>query len=85
LLETSRITEGSFTYLAMALGRRVVSWQDQYDPSVANAVDADRLHVTDGAPIHRGRNWFYDEAGQVVEYGESATCGRITYRGDVED
>ena len=55
LLETSRITEGTFTYLASALGRRVVAWQDQYDPDLANGVDADRLGVAEGTPVHRGQ------------------------------
>jgi DNA-binding GntR family transcriptional regulator len=85
LLETDRITEGTFTYLAVALGRRVGSWQDQYEPDLASATDADRLGVAEGVPVNRGRNWVYDEAGQVLEYGESVSRGRITYRGDVED
>lgn len=85
LLETTRIIEGTFAYLAGALGRRVSSWQDQYEATLASAADAERLGIAEGTPVQHGRNWMYDDTGQVIEYGESVSAGRITYRGDVTE
>jgi DNA-binding GntR family transcriptional regulator len=85
LLETERIMEGTFSYLAVALGRRVSSWQDQYEAALADGADAERLGIAEGTPVHHARNWVYDEVGGVLEYGESVTAGRITYRGEITD
>lgn len=84
LLEKARILEGTFAYLAAALGRPPAAWQDQYDPAIASAEDVELLGLAEGSPVHRGRNWVYDAAGDVLEYGESVSAARITYRGDVE-
>jgi DNA-binding GntR family transcriptional regulator len=85
LLERSRIHEGTFAYLAGALGRQMSSWQDQYEAGLASAADAKRLGIAEGTPVQLGRNWVYDEVGGVLEYGESVSAGRITYRGDITD
>jgi DNA-binding GntR family transcriptional regulator len=84
LLETARILEGTFTYLGVALGRSAASWQDQYDAAIASVEDVELLGLAVGSPVHRGRNWVYDAAGEVLEYGESVSAARITYRGEVE-
>lgn len=81
LLELDRIPEGTFVYLAGVLNKRVDSWLDQYDPAFATARDAESLDVSRGEPVLHGRNWIYDENGQVLEYGESASCEPLTYRG----
>lgn len=83
LLTTERIQQGSFLYLASRLGRQLGSWQDQYDPGIADETDADRLGIDVGVPVNHGRNWIYDDSGDVLEYGESVSAGRITYRGEI--
>ena len=85
LLELERITEGTFAYVANETGRQATSWEDHYEPTQASAAEARRLGVKPRALIIRGRNWMYDQDGEVIEYGESASTGRITYRGDVTD
>lgn len=83
LLTTDRILEGTFAYVANTLGRRLGSWHDQYDPAIANADDAQWLNVAEGTPVFHGRNWIYDEKGDVLEYGESVSTGRIAYQGEL--
>ncbi|NDL60995.1 GntR family transcriptional regulator [Phytoactinopolyspora mesophila] len=85
LLTTERIPEGTFAYVAHALGRQLGSWQDQYDPAVADADEAATLDVAEGTPIFRGQNWIYDDNGDVLEYGESIAAARISYRGNISD
>ncbi len=82
LLEAERIKAGTFTYVAEALGRTVDAWQDQFEPALAGPKDAELLGVDEGSLILRGRNWIYDDTGEVLEYGESVTFGRVTYRSD---
>lgn len=84
LAESDRIPEGSFTYLAVQLGRRVAAWQDQYDPGIATAHDAELLGIAEGAALHRGRNWVYDEQGDILEFGESVSTARIVYMGRID-
>jgi DNA-binding GntR family transcriptional regulator len=84
LLQTDRILEGTFAYLASTLGRRAASWLDQYDPALATAEDAERLGISIGSPVCRGRNWIYDQADEVLEYGESVSGSRIAYRGEID-
>jgi DNA-binding GntR family transcriptional regulator len=83
LLTTERIPEGTFAYVARVLGRQLGSWQDQYDPAVADSDEAGGLGIAEGTPIFRGQNWIYDDRGDVLEYGESIAAARIAYRGDI--
>jgi DNA-binding GntR family transcriptional regulator len=85
LLEHGRIREGTFAYVAAALDRRLGSWQDQYDPAIVTPAEAARLQLPEGTPVTYGRNWVYDDAGEVLEYGESVSASRITYRGSMLD
>ena len=85
LLERGRIREGTFAYVASALGRRLGAWQDQYQAGALTGDDAARLGLPEGTPVFYGRNWVYDEAGEVLEYGESVSASRITYRGNMPD
>jgi DNA-binding GntR family transcriptional regulator len=81
LLSAERIREGTFTYVANTLKRTVDAWQDQFEPMIATPDEAARLGLEEGALIMSGRNWIYDDSGDVLEYGESITYGRVTYRG----
>ncbi len=83
LLTRERILEGTFAHVAAALRRKVAAWQDQYDIGVATATEARLLNLAPGTPVAHGRNWIYDDAGAVLEYGESVSASRITYRGEV--
>lgn len=85
LLVAERIPEGSFLYLATRLGHRVARWQDQYEPVLATAEDAQLLDLAEGTAVNHGRNWVYDDTGEVLEYGESVSAGRIAYRGEIDD
>lgn len=85
LLGTERIREGTFAYVANILNRTVDAWQDQFEPAKATARQAGQLDLEKGSLILVGRNWVYDEAGDVLEYGESITYGRVTYRGRLGD
>jgi DNA-binding GntR family transcriptional regulator len=82
LLVTDRIKAGTFTYVAETLGRSVAAWQDQFEAAIADAGESERLGVDEGSLILRGRNWIYDDSGEVLEYGESVTSGRVTYRSE---
>ncbi|MFD7161054.1 GntR family transcriptional regulator [Kribbella sp. NPDC059898] len=81
LLSCERIQEGTFAYIANILKREVEAWQDQLEPAAATAEQAGRLGLDEGDLIMVGRNWIYDDAGEVLEYGESITYGRVTYQG----
>ncbi|MFB6724220.1 GntR family transcriptional regulator [Kribbella sp. NPDC056345] len=85
LLSTERIREGTFAYVARTLDRTVDAWQDQFEPAAATAEQAAELGLDEGDLILLGRNWIYDNAGDVLEYGESITFGRVTYRGRLGD
>jgi DNA-binding GntR family transcriptional regulator len=85
LLSPERIREGTFTYVANTLKRKVDAWQDQFEPANATAEQAGSLGLDEGALIMLGRNWIYDDAGDVLEYGENITYGRVTYRGRLGD
>jgi DNA-binding GntR family transcriptional regulator len=85
LLSLERIKEGTFAYVAKTLKRTVDAWQDQFEPANATAEQASQLGLEQGALVLVGRNWIYDDAGDVLEYGESITYGRVTYRGRLGD
>ncbi|MEU0522039.1 GntR family transcriptional regulator [Streptosporangium sp. NPDC006007] len=71
LLQTSRITQGTPRYIEEQTGRIAVSGRDQVCADVASEQDAEDLGISVGAPVLRGRNWLYDQNGDVIEYGES--------------
>jgi DNA-binding GntR family transcriptional regulator len=85
LLERERIREGTFAYVATVSGRELGFWLDQYDLALATKAEARRLDIPAGSPVARGRNWIYDDQGEVLEYGESVSAGRISYRGDMRN
>ncbi|WP_242903709.1 GntR family transcriptional regulator [Actinomadura terrae] len=71
LLETERIRQGTFGYIAEQADRAVKNGQEQKAADAATEQDAEDLGVEPGAPVLRGRNWVYDAEGNVLEYGES--------------
>lgn len=75
LLEASRIKEGTPRYIEATTGRRIVSGRDQVGARPATEQDAEDLGVEPGTAVLHGRNWYLDEQGDVVEYGEYASEG----------
>jgi GntR family transcriptional regulator len=39
----------------------------------ADEQEANDLGIEPGTPVLRGRHWFYDVDGDVIEYGESVS------------
>ena len=72
LLTTDRIREGTFAYLAEALGHSVKSGREQTCSGAADEDDAAALGVELGAPVLKTRTWYFLDDGSVVEYGEAA-------------
>jgi len=70
LLQTERIRQGTPGYIEERTGRRAHLGRDQFTAATANAGIAVDLQVAEGSPVLTGRNWFQDDAGDVVEYGE---------------
>ena len=76
LLQSERIQEGTPAYIEAATGRHVATGRDQLAADEASAEDAQDLDVALGAPVLRGRNWYWDSSGGVIEYGESVSIPR---------
>jgi len=77
LLTTDRIREGTFSYLARALGQSVTGGREQTCAGQAVEDDALVLGVEIGAPVLLTRTWYFLDDGSVVEYGEAvhpASC-----------
>ncbi len=72
LLVASRILDGTGAYVAERTGRFVSSGRDQFCVGHVSATEAAELAVAVGSAVLRGRSWFYDEAGTIIEFGESA-------------
>jgi DNA-binding GntR family transcriptional regulator len=75
LLQTERIVEGTPGYIEAMTGRTAVAGRDQLGARNATAEDAEALRVTPGSAVLYGRNWYYDAAGDVLEYGEDVSLG----------
>ena len=71
LLRRERVRQGTFTVVAERLGRNLASGREEVAASTAGDDDATRLDLAAGSPILLSRNWFQDQDGDVIEYGES--------------
>lgn len=70
LLSAERLIGGTVGYIREMTGREALRGTDQDSARAATAEDADDLGVEPGSPVAVGRNWWYDPAGEVLEYGE---------------
>jgi DNA-binding GntR family transcriptional regulator len=70
LLATERIIGGTTGHIAEATGRTVTAGRDQVTGLAAGSEDAADLGIPDGSPVLRGRTWWTDADGGVIEYGE---------------
>ena len=86
LLVAERIKLGTPGYIEQQTGRRVRKGRDQITVAAADESAAADLAVPEGSPILQARNWYRDEAGEVLEFGEYiAPPGRVqTYEYDVD-
>jgi DNA-binding GntR family transcriptional regulator len=73
LLERERILEGTARYIETCTGRTRSSREKiLLRAGAATHEEARDLQVSEGSPVLRGRNWYWDTEGDVIEYGESA-------------
>jgi DNA-binding GntR family transcriptional regulator len=86
LLVAERIKLGTPGYIEQQTGRRVRKGMDQLTVAAADESAAADLAVPEGSPILRARNWYRDQDGEVLEFGEYiAPPGRWqTYEYDVD-
>jgi DNA-binding GntR family transcriptional regulator len=72
LLVPERILQGTARYVQEQTGRARSS-REKLLMSAAAATDeeAEALRIEPESPVLRGRNWYWDTAGAVIEYGES--------------
>lgn len=73
LLVAERIEHGTPGYLAAQTGRTLGATKEQLAAATATTVQAADLDVEPGSAVLLGRNWIYDDAGAVLEYGESVS------------
>lgn len=74
LLEAARLTQGTSAYIEETTGRRARMGRDQLSAGAATYEEASDLGVLIGSSVLRERNWVYDDAGDAIEYGESAAA-----------
>jgi DNA-binding GntR family transcriptional regulator len=70
LLRTERIKQGTPGYIEQQTGRRVKLGRDQFTATLADEVVAADLDIEVGEPVLAGRNWFRDQDGEVLEFGQ---------------
>lgn len=73
LLETERIPQGTFAYVAETLGVTVAAGREQISATSADEVSASRLKIAPGSPVLLTRTWYMTDAGVVIEYGEGVS------------
>jgi DNA-binding GntR family transcriptional regulator len=71
LLKMDRLDEGTIGCIEKFAGVTVVEVIDERSARAARPDEARELGVDEGAPVLAGRNWWLDEEGKVLEYGES--------------
>jgi DNA-binding GntR family transcriptional regulator len=74
LMQKERILQGTFKYVEERTGR-IRSDHEKLiiSAGAATELEAVQLGVEIGSPIQRGRNFFWDTEGVVIEYGESTS------------
>jgi len=88
LLQRERILEGTARYIENCTGRtRSRKEKILLRAGAATDEEAHQLQVAEGSPVLRGRNWYWDTEGDVIEYGESAAGEGLesSFEYDVEE
>lgn len=73
LLQTERIPQGTFAYLAEALGVTVTAGREQISATAADDAQARGLNIAPGSPVLLTRTWYMTDGGVVIEYGEGVS------------
>ena len=71
LLTTNLIRQGTFAYLATAIGQTVTSGREQISADQATEDQAAALGIEIGSAVMLTRTWYFDEDGTPIEYGEA--------------
>lgn len=71
LLKPERVLSGTFRLAAERAGLTVTSGREEAAAAGADTAMAQALGVDEGSPVLISRNWFRDERGEAIEYGES--------------
>ena len=70
--------QGTFRYVEEQTGRaRSPRERILFSAGYATEDEATLLGLSVDTPVLRGRNWYYDTDGEVIEYGESAAAPNI--------
>lgn len=83
LLEAERIRQGTAHYITEQTGRerRPAEHDTTYlEAEAANATEAEALNIPQQSPVLRGRNFYRDVNGDVIEYGESTALKGLKVR-----
>ncbi|MGL5864517.1 MAG: GntR family transcriptional regulator [Dermatophilaceae bacterium] len=75
LLVADRIPAGTPGYIQQQTGRTVAAGRDHLTAVSASKDDAEALGLAPGTAVLRGENWYLDQDGKVIEYGEYVTAG----------
>jgi DNA-binding GntR family transcriptional regulator len=75
LLEAERLKQGTPKYIEEQTGRAVATGRDHVGARHATAEDAEALRIEPGTAVLHGQNWYYDQDGLVLEYGEYVSAG----------
>jgi DNA-binding GntR family transcriptional regulator len=82
LLTTERMPQGTPGYISEVTGRVAHGGRDHVTARIATTDDAAELSVEPGTAILQGENWFFDEDGAVIEFGEYITANDRTWSYD---
>ena len=75
LLRAERLPQGTPGYIQETTGRTAVAGRDHVAARLATAQDAAELGIEPGTAVLQGENWYLDEDGAVLEFGEYVTAG----------
>lgn len=73
LLLTERITQGTSGYVAEQTGRIPTTGHDQLAAAAVPAEAAEELGLAPGSAALRTQNRWLDQAGHIIEFGESVS------------
>jgi DNA-binding GntR family transcriptional regulator len=81
LLTTGRIKQGTSRYIEVQTGRTVTYERYAHAADAATPTISAELRIEPGAPVLLSWNWWVDNQGDVIEYGESAApkAKRVNY------
>lgn len=73
LLELDRIPQGTALYVSEITGRRLAQGLDEISAGFAGDLEAQLLEIDVGSTVLLGANWFRDQSGDALEFGQSVS------------